>query len=85
MILPMPTIPTDIEGFKQMSAEFVRNLDNIKTREQLDNGLKCLGIAYAGLEGGDAVAFQAQMILEFVTERVSKRELLLIRDEMSKR
>lgn len=44
----MPTIGTDFEGFRQMSAEFYRACPALDS-DGLDNGFKCLGLAYLGV------------------------------------
>lgn len=45
----MSNITTDLEGFKRLTAEFLKAAETANI-ESLDNGWKCLGLAYFGIE-----------------------------------
>lgn len=78
----MPTIGTDFEGFRQMSAEFYRACPALDS-DGLDNGFKCLGLAYLGVSfaEGPRGAFQrdyeAPLIMRLAREARLTREAQL--------
>lgn len=45
----MSSITCDLEGFKRLAAEFLKAADNADI-DSLENGWKCLGLAYFGIQ-----------------------------------
>jgi hypothetical protein len=45
----MSTITCTLEQFKKMTAEFLQTLPS-SDEDQIDNGLKCLGLAFLGMQ-----------------------------------
>lgn len=77
-----PTIGCTYEQFRQMAGEFFRALPTANA-EELDAGLKCLGLAYLGIQWGDSRLDEihqevgAPTILRLATGKAILRELEL--------
>lgn len=63
-----------IEDFKKLAASFLKNLPLVKTVEQVDAGIKCLGIAYFDMTQIDASDLPiAVSVLDYVTRKAGDR------------
>ena len=66
-----PSIATTWSGFKEMAAEFFRTISDANlTQEEADNGFKCLGLAYLGMEGTELELHQASILLEIAANKM---------------
>jgi hypothetical protein len=71
-------IECDLEGFKRLAAEFLKALPNAKTVEQVDAGIRCLGIAYFDMTNpSPADVAIAVSVLDYVTRKAGERILQL--------
>lgn len=67
-------IACDLEGFKRLAAEFLKALPNAKTVEQVDAGIKCLGIAYFDMTTtSPADTAIAVSVLDYATRKAGER------------
>lgn len=74
-------ISCNLEGFKRLAAEFLKALPNTKTVEQVDAGIKCLGIAYFDMEQSSAADLAlAVSVLDYVTRKAGERIVQLTLD-----
>ena len=71
-------IDCDLEGFKHLAADFLKSLPNTKTVEQIDAGIKCLGIAYFDMtDPSPADIAIAVSVLDYATRKAGERILQL--------
>ena len=79
----MSAIQTDFEGLKRMSSEFVKAMPTLNL-DELDNGMKCFGIAYLGCDFADDLMGRANReagapaLFRLVSHLYMKRELELL-------
>ncbi len=67
-------IDCDLEGFKRLAAEFLKALPNAKTVEQVDAGIRCLGIAYFDMTNpSPADVAIAVSVLDYATRKAGER------------
>ena len=67
-------IECDLEGFKKLAAEFLKSLPNTKTVEQVDAGVRCLGIAYFDMtDPSPADVAIAVSVLDYATRKAGER------------
>ena len=67
-------IECDLEGFKRLAAEFLKALPNAKTVEQVDAGIRCLGIAYFDMTNpSPADVAIAVSVLDYATRKAGER------------
>jgi hypothetical protein len=75
------SIEVDIEGFKKLVAEFAKAAPTASI-ESLDNGFKCVGLAYLNIEPAPAPGSAEQIIavstFEWAGRRYHEREAQLI-------
>jgi hypothetical protein len=73
----MSTITVDLEGFKRLTGEFLKAIDSANI-ESLDNGWKCLGLAYFGIEPcplpGSYEEIMAVSLLKYAGGKYVQRE-----------
>lgn len=63
-----------IEDFKKLAASFLKNLPLVKTVEQVDAGIKCLGIAYFDMTQTDASDLPiAISVLDYAARKAGDR------------
>lgn len=67
------TIKTDFNGFKKLAGEFFRQLPGAN-EEEAEAGLKCLSLAYLGMEtSDDNEQYQASLVIEMATRKMVER------------
>ena len=67
-------IACDLEGFKKLAADFLKKLPTTTTLEQIDGGIKCLGIAYFDMTNpSPADVAIAVSVLDYVTRKAGER------------
>lgn len=67
-------IACDLEGFKKLAADFLKKLPTTTTIEQIDAGIKCLGIAYFDMTNpSPADVAIAVSILDYVSRKAGER------------
>lgn len=67
-------IACDLEGFKKLAADFLKSLPNTKTVEQVDAGVRCLGIAYFDMtDPSPADVAIAVSVLDCATRKAGER------------
>ena len=67
-------IDCDLEGFKKLAADFLKKLPTTTTIEQIDAGIKCLGIAYFDMTNpSPADVAIAVSVLDYVTRKAGER------------
>ena len=66
--------------FKEHVAEFLR-MEPTSTLEQVQAGVKAVGIYYLAMEGNDLEAHEAGILWEMVTKRLVDREVQEILSE----
>lgn len=75
------SIEMNLEGFKKLVGEFTKAAPTA-TIESLDNGFKCVGLAYLGIDPAPAPGSADQVIavsyLEYAGRRYHERERDLI-------
>lgn len=80
----MATITTTYEGLRRMASEFMREAPTLDA-DGLDNGFKCLGLAYLGCEYGEGPMAEinrtagAPAIMRLATKAVLARQVALER------
>lgn len=83
----MSSINVDFEELKKMTAEFVRAMPTLNL-EELDNGMKCFGIAYLGCEFPDDIIGNANRnaaapaIFRIVSKLYMDREWELLKNKV---
>jgi hypothetical protein len=71
-------IECDLEGFKSLAASFLKKLPETKTVEQVEAGVRCLGIAYFDMTNpSPADVAIAVSVLDYVTRKAGERILQL--------
>lgn len=79
-----PTIATDWTGFKAMAAELLRAEPDLDD-DGLDNGIKCLNLAFLGATMSDLERYQAKIVLDIAQRRLLARDPIVQRGEAAMR
>ena len=59
----------DFEGFKRQAGEFFRRLKDPATVDQIEAGMKALGVAYIHMEGDEMEIHQAAIVMDIATRK----------------
>jgi hypothetical protein len=73
------TISVDLEGFKKLTVDFLNNISQCD-EDGIQNGLKCLALAYLGLNGSDCDLMIARSYLDFANQKACSLTLSRIRN-----
>ncbi len=67
-----------LDEFKQAAAELLKALPSTKRPEQVQAGIKCLGIAYLNFNGNPSEVAIAESFFEYVVSKANTREIELL-------
>ncbi len=71
-------LDTNLQSFREMAAELLKSLPNLKKAEQVENGIKMLNLGYLTLKGDAADMMLARGVWDFVARKALARETELI-------
>lgn len=72
----------DFSQFKQLASEFFRALPKTTRAEQIQAGLKCLGIAFLEFTGDENERHQAEIVLSLAHRKGGEREREILYREL---
>lgn len=74
----MATIPCNLAEFRVIAKELLSQLPATNTPEQVDLGIKCMALAYLGLQGNETDRLLSVGIYQYVCGKAIDRETELI-------
>ena len=67
---------TDFKGFKQQASEFFKKLkESAPTQEQIENGLKAIGLALLYMTGTENEKYQAKIVFDIAHRKAAEYQI----------
>ena len=74
----MNTISCTLTEFRQVASDLLKSLPAVSTIEKLDQGVKCLALAFVGLRGTEADVALAHSVFDYTIAKVMDREAIIM-------